>query len=108
MDGKILVRNGVQETEFVKEIANKGYTEGSRQLDQVVDLELYLHKAKINRRWHLCVQRGKHRGQEIISEDDLYFVLPFPNQAPIKEDVNDNNTETSNGENLEEEIFSTM
>jgi len=46
-EAKQLVRNGVTPLNFVKEIAGKGYSEGSRQLDQVVDLEIYLHKAKL-------------------------------------------------------------
>lgn len=90
-EGKTLIRNGVSEAMFVKEIAGKGYTEGSRQIDQVVDLELYIAKARIDKKWCLAVQRGKHRGQPIIDDSLLYFVLPFPHKAPILENINDSN-----------------
>lgn len=79
-EAKQLIRNGVEAKEFVKEIAGKGYTEGSRQIDQVVDLELYQHIAKIGKKFYLTIQRGKRRFPEIIPEDKKYFMLPFPPQ----------------------------
>ena len=88
-EAKQLIRNGVSDVNFVKEIAGKGYTELSKQIDQVVDLELYLHIARINRLPYLTVQRGKHRNPTILNEEDMYALLPFPNKAPIKEDIND-------------------
>ena len=91
-DVKNLMRNGVPEESLVKELVGKGYSEGSSQIDQVVDLELYISKARISdggsKRWVLTCQRGKHRGQSIIDENLLYFTLPFPRNAPILEDVN--------------------
>lgn len=95
VDAKVLIRNGVSEANFVKEIAGKGYTEGSKQIDQVVDLEIYIHKAKINKQWCLTFQRGKHRGQGIIDDNDMYFVLPFPPKAPILENINSQTTDTT-------------
>jgi hypothetical protein len=95
-EAKQLIRNGVPAISFVKEIAGKGYTEGSRQLDQVVDLEIYLHKATINRKWVLTVQRGKDRTPGILDDDKMYFVLPFPKGAPIAEDINEDNVEDIN------------
>lgn len=86
-EAKQLIRNGVSDTNFVKEIAGKGYTELSKQLDQVVDLELYIHKAKINGQWHLTIMRGKHRTPNILDDDKMYGVLPFPKNAPIKENI---------------------
>ena len=88
-DGKALIRNGVPDANFVKEIVGKGYTELSKQIDQVVDLELYIHIARINRKPYLTVQRGKHRTPGILDEDKMYFMLPFPYHAPIKENLND-------------------
>lgn len=88
-EGKTLIRNGVSALNFVKEIAGKGYLEGSKQIDQVVDLELYLHKAYQNKKPVLTVQRGKHRGHPILDDSDLYFILPFPYKAPILENIND-------------------
>ena len=104
VDAKVLIRNGVSEANFVKEIAGKGYTEGSKQIDQVVDLEIYIHKAKINKKWCLTFQRGKHRGQGILDDNDLYFVLPFPYKAPILENINDETAEDENS-NLSADEF---
>lgn len=101
-EAKQLIRNGVPDVNFVKEIVGKGYFELSKQIDQVVDLELYIHIANVNRKPHLTVQRGKHRIDSILDEDKFYFLLPFPHKAPILEDVNNNSedytgTETTTG-----------
>lgn len=104
-ESKALIRNGIQDSLFVKEVAGKGYTEGSKQIDQVIDFEIYIYKAKINKKWHLTVQRGKHRGVGIIDDNLLYFVLPFPYRAPILENINDENIEEVNVEELEEDAF---
>ena len=104
-ESKALIRNGIQDSLFVKEVAGKGYTEGSKQIDQVVDYEIYIYKAKINKKWHLTVNRGKHRGVGIIDDNLLYFALPFPYRAPILENINDENIEEVNVEELEEDAF---
>ena len=88
-DGKNLIRNGVSDANFVKEIAGKGYTEISKQIDQVVDLELYIHIARIDRKPYLTVQRGKHRTPTILDPEKMYFLLAFPPKAPIPEDINE-------------------
>lgn len=82
-EAKQLKRNGIADKDLVKEIANKGYYEGSKQLDQVVDLEIYQNIAFINKKPHLTFQRGKRRYPEIIDEELKYFMLPFPYKAPI-------------------------
>jgi len=87
-DAKQLIRNGVPDVNFVKEVANKGYAEGVRTLDTVPDGELYLHIARIQRKPYLTVQRGKHRTPGILDDDKMYFTLPFPKGAPIKENLN--------------------
>jgi len=92
--GKQLIRNGVSPLTFVKEVTGKGMTSDSTQLDQVVDLELYIHKAKVNGKYVLTVQRGKDRRPTIVDDNKLYCVLPFPNKAPIPDNVDDHN-ETS-------------
>ena len=94
-EAKQLIRNGVPDATFVKEISGKGYYSGSRQLDQEIDLELYIHIAKINGKPHLTVQRGKHRGAPILDEKFHYFALPFPKRAPILDDVNGDDTSYS-------------
>ena len=76
-DAKQLLRNGISDQTFVKEVVNKGYSEVSKSLDQINDLEIYLHLASINKKWYLTVQRGKHRTPKIISADKQFFMLPF-------------------------------
>jgi hypothetical protein len=87
-EAKQLIRNGVPDVNFVKEVAGKGYTSASKQLDQVVDLELYIHIARVNRKPFLTIQRGKFRDPAIIDDDLLYTMLPFPKNAPILDDIN--------------------
>ncbi|EPU3828968.1 DnaB family ATPase [Campylobacter coli] len=87
-EAKQLTRNGVAAKDFVKEIANKGYYEGSKQLDQIVDLEIHQHIAKIKGQYYLTFQRGKRRYPEIIDDDKKYFMLPFPYKAPIPPNIN--------------------
>ena len=89
-EAKQLIRNGVPEHMLVKEVANRGYYADSKQLDQEIDLELYIHLASHNRRKYLTCHRGKHRLPTIVeNEDDLYFILPFVGpHAPIIEDIN--------------------
>lgn len=82
VDAKQLIRNGIPAKDLVKEVANKGYYEGSKQLDQVVDLELYQHIAKIGKFHYLTIQRGKRRYPEIVPEELKYFMLPFPYKIP--------------------------
>jgi hypothetical protein len=84
-EAKELVRNG--NNSFVKFIAEKGYYSGSKQLDQEVDLELYIHIEKQDGDSFLTVQRGKHRDTGIISDDMKYFVLKFPKRSPIPDDL---------------------
>jgi len=86
-DAKQLVRDGRADT-LVQEVAGKGYYEGSKQLDQEVDLELHIHIVKINGKSYLCVQRGKHRVIKQTPEKDLYCVLPFDPIGGIRDDVN--------------------
>lgn len=77
-DAKQLIRDGKTEANLVKDVANRGYYAGSKQIDQEVDIELYIHKVSFNGRWYLTVQRGKHRGIVGATKiEDLYFVLPF-------------------------------
>ena len=83
--------------EFVKVIANKGYIEGSKQIDQVVDLEFNLH---IDKRFknspYLTVHRGKHRTVKITPEEHLYCALPFNPVGGIKDDINGKDTSRKN------------
>lgn len=85
-EAKMLVRQGVEN--FVQEIANKGYYDGSKQIDQEVDLEFFIHIEKVKGAGSfLTVARGKHRKISITPEKDLYTVLPFHPVGGILDDV---------------------
>lgn len=107
-EAKQLIRNGVPEKTFVKDVAGRGYTEMSKQLDQVVDLELYIHIAKLENGYGLTCHRGKHRVPSIIDDKDKYFILKFPNKAPIPEDVNDDNFIEYNPEGGSSDLFADL
>jgi hypothetical protein len=86
-EAKMLSRSGLPDTQFVKNITEKGYYSDSKQLDQEVDLELYIHIAKVNNVAYLTIQRGKHRIPTILSDSDKYMLLKFPNKMPIPDDI---------------------
>lgn len=86
-DAKSLVRQGV--SNFVQEIANKGYYDGCRSIDQEIDVEIYVHIEKVNGESYLTIQRGKHRGLIIPTPDkDLYTVYRFNQIGGIIDDIN--------------------
>lgn len=85
-EAKGLVRQGT--TDFVKEIANKGYYDSCRTIDQEVDGEIYIHIEKKSGESFLTVQRGKHRKPKITREEFLYTVLPFSPIGAIRDDIN--------------------
>lgn len=85
-EAKQLVRNGVDD--FVQTIAEKGYYDGCKGLDQEVDLEIYIHIEKIGAESYLTVQRGKHRGLvDMTPHRDLYTVLKFNPIGAVLDDV---------------------
>lgn len=86
-ESKQLTRSGV--SDFVKQIANQSYWEGSKQIDQEVDMEIYLHIEIVNGEKYLTIQRGKHRSPLITPERDLYCVYKFDTYADIPDDVLD-------------------
>lgn len=83
-DAKYLVRQGVEN--FVQEIANKGYWDSCKAIDQEVDLEIIIHIEKMNGESFLTVQRGKHRKPKPTPEKDLYTVLKFESVGSIPDD----------------------
>ena len=97
-EAKALVRMGTDN--FVGEIANKGYYDGCKTIDQEVDMEIYIHIEKLQGRSYLTVQRGKHRRSgKITPEQDLYFVLPFQPVGciPVDLDKKDSSFRTLRG-----------
>jgi hypothetical protein len=85
-EAKQLVRDG--RTDFVKQIANKGYYDGCKRLDQELDLELHFHIEHLNGESFLTIQRGKHRIPSIIPEKDKHMVLKFTEKGCILDDLN--------------------
>jgi len=106
---KNLIRNGVSDIDFVKEVEGKGYYAGSGQLDQEIDLELYGHVAKVNGVSYLTIQRGKHRLPTTVSEEKKFFLLKFPENSPIPGDLHRVNTGLrkleGTGDSLEDMMF---
>lgn len=85
-EAKALIRQNVED--FVKEIANKGYYDSCRTIDQEIDLEIYIHIVKVNGLKYLTIQRGKHRGLVTeTAEKDLYCVLAFSPVGAIRDDI---------------------
>lgn len=92
-EAKQLLRNGIPEHNFVNEIAEKGYYDGCKTVDQELDLEIYVHVFTHKRKKYLAIRRGKHRLPTVISEEDYYFMLRFPGlNIPVLEDVNGDDT----------------
>lgn len=85
-EAKMLVRNGLEE-EFVKEIANKGYYDGCKTIDQEVDCEIHFHKVVVDGKSYLTVQRGKHRLIQQTDDKYKYTVLPFHDVGDIRVDL---------------------
>lgn len=85
-EAKQLIRLGSDN--FVQEIANKGYYDSCRTIDQEVDMEIYIHIVKVNDISYLTVQRGKHRKIAITNPRDLYTVYRFEEVGGIKDDIN--------------------
>lgn len=84
-EAKQLIRDG--RADFVKEIANKGYYDKCKTIDQEVDGELYIHIEKKMKKSYLTVQRGKHRIPTLIPDEDKYVVYPFYDVGAIKDDI---------------------
>lgn len=84
-EAKGLTRLGIDN--FVKEIANKGYWDSCRTLDQEVDMEIYLHIETANGEKYLTAQRGKHRKLTQTRMVDMYTVYKFEPHGII-DDVN--------------------
>lgn len=113
-EAKQLIRNGVPEHQFVNEIAEKGYTDGCKTIDQELDLELYIHLFNHKRRKYLTVRRGKHRLSTVIADEDKYTIYRFPGlNIPILGDLHRENTGMKklpkdfedSGDNILEEVL---
>jgi hypothetical protein len=84
-DAKMMKREG--KLDFVKGLVGGGYYAGSKQIDQVVDGEIFIHIEAVNGVSYLTIQRGKHRKIEQTPLEHLYLVLPFVKNGGIRDDV---------------------
>ena len=88
-DAKRMIREG--RTDFVKSLPNCGYYMKSSQIDQVVDLEIFIHIEILNGISYLTIQKGRHRGIQTPIKHQ-YLVLPFQiingEAAGIMDDLN--------------------
>ncbi len=89
-EAKQLIRDG--RSNFVQEIANKGYYDKCRTIDQEVDGEIYVHIEKLHKKSFLAIQRGKHRIPTLIEDEMKYMVYPFHEVGAIRDDINGPNT----------------
>lgn len=88
-EAKSLIRGGMPEDQFPKEIAGKGYYERCRSLDTIYDVCIIQHLFKHDKQTYLALQLDKHRISTVLSDDDYkYMILPFPKQMPIPSDLN--------------------
>lgn len=87
-DAKMLIRNGLPEDKFLADIAEKGFYEGSKQLDQEVDLEIYGHLFKYKGKTYMNYYRGKHRISTILPDEYRSVYFEFPKGMPIPSDIN--------------------
>ena len=69
-----------------------GYYAGSKQIDQVVDGELFIHIEKFNREAYLTVQLGKLRRIEQVADEDKYVCYKFLKNGVILDDVGKSNS----------------
>ena len=85
---KALLDNGLPEKEFAQYVANRGMYAESSQLDQEIDLEIFLKLYKRKGKTSvLSISRGKHRIPNTISEEDKFMELEFLDPyTPIPED----------------------
>lgn len=83
-DAKQLLRNG--QSNFVQQIAGKGYYDGCKRIDQEVDCEIYLHIVETNGQSYLTIQRGKHRGVRTPLADQ-YIVYLFDEISGLPFDI---------------------
>ena len=87
-EAKGLIRDGYND--FVKRLPGGGYTADCRQIDQVIDGELFFHieRLKGKNEAYFTVQGGKLRRIEQVDEDDKYRVYKFVRKGVILDDLN--------------------
>lgn len=79
----ILRTNTIPEDQFVKEIAGRGFFEGTSALDRIYDGCILIHLFKHNKEAYFAMQLDKHRLPTVIDEDDKFAMFKFPKSMPI-------------------------
>lgn len=87
-DAKQLIRNGANTESFVQELPGKGYYDKCGRLDQEVDIEIFIHICKLNGKFYITIQRGKHRGLfRQTPEEDKFCVYQLSEHGYIEHDL---------------------
>lgn len=87
---KEMIRNDV--TDFVKKLPGRGLYAGSAQIDQVLDVELFIHKEVYKGISYLTIQGGKLRRIVKPPDDKTYRVYEFVPKGCIPWDLNKPNS----------------
>lgn len=85
-EAKNLERTGVEM--LVNEIAELGYWDSCKTIDNEVDMEIYQHLVKLGDRTFITFRRGKHRGVNTTSEKDKFCIYEMFKVGTIPFDVN--------------------
>ncbi len=89
-DAKDKLRLGTPHVALLKEVANKGFYEGSKQLDQELDLDMYIHLVPHQGETYLAWMRGKHRLPTNVPESKKFCLLKFKDgEAPLVSDLHE-------------------
>lgn len=74
-----LVFGANEPKDFVKNLPGRGATENCKSLDQIVDIEMYIHvyTDKLTKVSYLSCQIGKHRYSPTTPEQHKYFTIRF-------------------------------
>ena len=87
-DAKKMIVDGY--SDFVKRLPGAGMTADSKQIDQVIDGEVFFHidRVKGKNEAYFTVQGGKLRRIEQVDEEDKYRVYKFVRKGVILDDLN--------------------
>lgn len=84
-EAKALAREGVEM--LVNEVAELGYYDSCRTLDNEVDMEIYQHLVKVGDRTFITWRRGKHRKATITAEKDKFCIYEMMQIATLPWDI---------------------
>lgn len=85
-ESRNIIRQGNPEERFVIDVAGRGYYEGVKTLDTVIDIDMYVHVFSKNKESYLSLYKGKHKGS-VTHDDDRYLLYKFPKKLPIPPDL---------------------